>query len=99
MRPLSLLHIMQVCHSGRVNVFNTRAGALRSPHVLHESRHTSVVIVAIGNVCTLLLGQAIAHRTALALGDNQACSQQMLQIALQRALGCPIRKEQQHLTR
>ncbi len=85
--------------SGRMRSKPDTALPWGSPHVLHESRQKCVAIVAISRVSALLLGQAIAHRTALALGDNQVSSQQMLQITLQCALGCPIREEREHLAR
>ena len=47
-----------------------------SPHVVHESRHDFVVIVAIRAAAALLFRHAIPYRAALALGNNQiGCEQ------------------------
>src|SRR5262245_14301212 len=84
--------------SNRVCSIETSVRARTSPQVVHESRHGFVAIVAIRPAAVLLLGQTIAHRTALALRDNQVCRQQVLQITLEGALGGPVGKERKHLT-
>src|SRR6185436_9900011 len=41
----------------------------------------------------VFLGQAVAYCAAFALGDNQIGHEQVAEVALEGALGCPIDKE------
>jgi len=67
---MSRFRMAHAYHSDQALPLPDTALACGFPHVLHESRHEIVVIVAIRIGAALLLGHAIAYRTALTLGNN-----------------------------